>query len=50
MRRIDSIVIHGSWTKPGVDIGVEEIRRWHTDPKEEGGRGCRLDPGLHQER
>ena len=46
MRRIDSIVIHGSWTKPGVDIGVEEIRRWHTDPKEEGGRGW-SDIGYH---
>ena len=22
-----------------MDIGVEEIRKWHTDPEEDGGRG-----------
>lgn len=23
------IIVHGSWTPPTMDIGVEEIRRWH---------------------
>jgi len=31
MREIDTIVVHGAWTKPGVDVGVEEIRSWHID-------------------
>lgn len=29
MRRIDYIVVHTSATMPSMDIGVEEIRRWH---------------------
>lgn len=29
MRRIDTIVIHCSATKPSQSIGVKEIRRWH---------------------
>jgi len=29
MRRIDCIVIHCAATKPGMDIGVSEIRGWH---------------------
>ena len=31
MRAINQIVIHCSDTPPGMDIGVEEIRRWHVD-------------------
>lgn len=29
MRRIDYIVIHCADTMPSMDIGVDEIRRWH---------------------
>lgn len=25
------IVVHGAWTRPDQDIGVEEIRAWHLD-------------------
>lgn len=31
-RRTDYIVIHCSATPPGSDIGVDEIRDWHTSP------------------
>lgn len=31
MRQINTIVIHGAWTKPGVDVGAKEIREWHHD-------------------
>lgn len=31
MRDVNAIVVHGAWTKPGVDVGVEEIREWHRD-------------------
>lgn len=46
MREINAIVVHGAWTKSGVDVGVETIRKWHTDPKEQGGRGW-SDIGYH---
>jgi len=36
MRFIDTIVIHCAATTDGMDIGAEEIRKWHTDPKPEG--------------
>jgi len=26
------LIIHGSYTPPEMDIGVEEIRKWHTSP------------------
>lgn len=42
MRRIDYIVIHCSATMPSMDIGVEEIRRWHVK-----GNGWR-DVGYHR--
>lgn len=29
MRDISRIIIHCSYTYPSMDIGVEEIRRWH---------------------
>lgn len=29
--RTDFIVIHCSATKPGMDIGADEIRQWHKD-------------------
>lgn len=31
MRSINQIIVHCSATKPGMDIGVLEIRRWHKD-------------------
>lgn len=30
-RVIDKIIIHCSATPPNMDIGVEEIRKWHTE-------------------
>jgi N-acetylmuramoyl-L-alanine amidase len=36
MRNIDLIVIHCADTPPTMDVGVEEIRRWHTDPPPKG--------------
>lgn len=45
MRQIDRIVIHCAYTRPDMDIGAAEIRRWHTDepPKGNGWR----DIGYH---
>lgn len=45
MRKIDRIVIHCADTPASMDIGVDEIRKWHTDP-EPGGRGW-SDIGYH---
>ncbi len=28
---IDMIVVHGSFSKPDMDIGVDEIRQWHLE-------------------
>jgi N-acetyl-anhydromuramyl-L-alanine amidase AmpD len=36
VRAIDKIIIHCSATKPSMDIGYTEIKRWHTDPKPKG--------------
>ncbi|MDL2267190.1 N-acetylmuramoyl-L-alanine amidase [Desulfovibrio sp. OttesenSCG-928-G15] len=36
MRTINKIIIHCSATKPTMDIGAAEIRKWHTDPKPRG--------------
>ncbi len=36
MRAINEIIIHCSFTKASMDIGVKEIRQWHTDPKPKG--------------
>lgn len=41
MRDINRIVIHCAATKPSMDIGAAEIRRWHVD-----GNGWR-DIGYH---
>lgn len=35
MRTIDAIVIHCAYTPPDMDVGVEEITRWHTDPEDQ---------------
>lgn len=45
MRRIEGLVIHCAATRPSMDIGEVEIRRWHTDP-EPVGRGW-ADIGYH---
>jgi len=31
MRQINRIIVHCSWTPVGMDIGVDEIRRWHVE-------------------
>ena len=31
MRIIEHLVVHCAATKPQMDVGVEEIRRWHKD-------------------
>jgi N-acetylmuramoyl-L-alanine amidase len=33
----NTIVVHGALTPPDMDIGVDEIRQWHTDPAKAGG-------------
>lgn len=33
MRSIKQIVVHCSATPPSLDIGVDEIRRWHTEER-----------------
>lgn len=37
--RTDFIAVHCADTKPNMDIGVDEIRQWHTAPVSKGGRG-----------
>jgi len=46
MRDIDEIYIHCADTPASMDIGSNTIRKWHTDPKSEGGRGW-SDIGYH---
>ena len=46
MRKINEIIIHCSDTQEGCDVTAKDIRRWHTTPKEKGGRGWR-DIGYH---
>jgi len=46
MRKLDTIVIHASDTTKSMNIGVKQIRKWHTDPKSKGGRGW-SDVGYH---
>lgn len=31
MREINKLIVHCSATKPSMNIGVDEIRRWHVD-------------------
>lgn len=45
MRAINEIILHCSATPPTMDIGVAEIKRWHTDPPPKG-RGWN-DIGYH---
>jgi N-acetyl-anhydromuramyl-L-alanine amidase AmpD len=30
-REINAIVVHGSWTKPGLNVDADEIRKWHVE-------------------
>ena len=36
MREIDKIIIHCAYTPANMDIGAEEIKRWHTDEPPKG--------------
>ena len=45
MRQINRIFIHVSDSPDKMDIGIAEIRRWHTDPPPKG-RGW-IDCGYH---
>jgi len=36
VRQINFVIIHCADTPADMDIGAEEIRRWHTDPKPKG--------------
>ena len=45
-RKIDYLVVHCTATREGQHITVEDIRRWHTKPKKQGGRGW-SDIGYH---
>ena len=36
MREITEIFVHCSDTRPSMNIGAAEIRKWHTDPKPKG--------------
>lgn len=44
--KINKIIIHCAATPEGRDISVETIRRWHTKPVSQGGRGWK-DIGYH---
>ena len=45
VREIKKVVIHAADTPASMDIGVEEIRRWHTDPPPRGNGWSRV--GYH---
>ena len=45
MRDINKIIVHCSYTPPGMDIGAAEIKEWHAAPKPLG-RGW-SDIGYH---
>lgn len=46
MRTIRKIIIHCSATPEGKDFTIEDIRRWHTTPRNRGGNGWN-DIGYH---
>lgn len=35
-REINKVIVHCAATMPSMDIGLEEIKRWHTAPEPEG--------------
>lgn len=41
MAKLELLVIHCTGTPEGREVTAEEIRRWHTAPVGEGGRGWR---------
>lgn len=41
MAKLELLVIHCTGTPEGREVTAEEIRRWHTAPMGEGGRGWR---------
>lgn len=45
MEHITKIVVHCAATKPSQNVGLAQIKKWHTDPKPQG-RGWR-DIGYH---
>ena len=45
-RRIDLILVHCTATPKGKNFTVDDVRSWHTAPKEKGGRGW-PDIGYH---
>jgi len=45
LREIDAVYIHAAYTPADMDVGVEEIRKWHVDPPPRG-RGW-SDIGYH---
>jgi len=45
MRTLNRVIVHCSYTPPSMDIGVDEIRKWHTDEPPVG-NGWR-DIGYH---
>jgi len=46
VRDIKRIILHCTATEEGQHVTVDDVRRWHTMPKEKGGRGWR-DIGYH---
>lgn len=44
-RDIKKVIIHCSATPPDMNIGANEIRKWHTDPKPKGNGW--MDIGYH---
>lgn len=41
MARLERLVIHCTATPAGRDVSGDDIRRWHTSPVAQGGRGWR---------
>lgn len=39
MAKLQLLVIHCTATPPGREVSADDIRRWHTAPLSEGGRG-----------
>lgn len=39
MAKLQLLVIHCTATPPGREVSADDIRRWHTAPPSEGGRG-----------
>ena len=46
MRTLARIILHCTATKADQDITIDDVRKWHTDPKDKGGRAW-SDVGYH---